>query len=627
MTSQAVDISANTQVRNLQNPGRTFNEAWITWEMPLDSSYLIGYDVRWGGGASLYTPARECIVPGLTPEVEYRIEVQPRRSQGTPAQVASIRVVTHDRVPPTQPRGLQRESLPGNRSMLSWDMSQDNVGVTGYLLQWNGETERLVTPSAYVVDLPVQQIKSWQVSARDAAGNRSRITRWNSGVPPSKPTDLRASSVTGNSVTLEWVASTDDIAVVGYQIYCDNRLVDIDTTGNNRFTVTDLDELTTYTFKVGAWDTDGHLTFSDVLTVTTSDATAPSRPTRLRATRITGGTVDLTWDPSFDNVEVTGYRIYRNNVPIDTVSTTYYTAGGLTDATSYTFRVRALDADENFADSDPLTITTVDVTAPSKPTDFRASVVSANTVFLRWDESVDNVGVIGYQLLRDNVSIEIVTTSYYFAKELSEGATYLFKVRALDAAGNHTDSDSVSVTVPDETRPSKPGNLRASTITGHSVALEWDASADNVGVTGYRIWRNNTAIDFVSNTRYVAGGLSQLTSYEFKVSALDAAENATDSDSLTVRTRDGSPPSKPTNLRIVIISSLKMLRWDPSTDNIAVTGYEVYRNNVYIDTTPYTYYVGLDWTPPYVLRVRALDADGNFTDSDPLTDEMLQGRQ
>jgi hypothetical protein len=63
--------------------------------------------------------------------------------------------------------------------------------------------------------------------------------------------------------------------------------------------------------------------------------------------------------------------------------------------------------------------------------------------------------------------------------------------------------------------------------TGPQIDLSWDASTDNVGVTGYHIYRDGggTPIATVTGTTYQDTGLSPLTQYTYKVSAIDAVSN------------------------------------------------------------------------------------------------------
>ena len=162
-----------TQPRNLSNPGRTFNEARLTWDAPQDASYLIDYEVTCPGRPLVRTSVREHIATGLMPEQEYRFTVQPRRSEGpVPALSAAINVVTHDQVPPIRVTALKlTPSTPGN-ALLSWSASQDNVGVSGYEVRRNAGNWISVSDTRY----PVSGLGSsdiFEVRAKDAAGNRS----------------------------------------------------------------------------------------------------------------------------------------------------------------------------------------------------------------------------------------------------------------------------------------------------------------------------------------------------------------------------------------------------------------------------------------------------------------------
>ena len=84
------------------------------------------------------------------------------------------------------------------------------------------------------------------------------------------------------------------------------------------------------------------------------DTAAPSVPQSLSAMAVSDDQIDLTWDASTDNVGVTGYNIYRDNLLIDTSPTNAYSDTGLVSATEYEYEVSAFDAAANeSARSDP----------------------------------------------------------------------------------------------------------------------------------------------------------------------------------------------------------------------------------------------------------------------------------
>ncbi len=77
----------------------------------------------------------------------------------------------------------------------------------------------------------------------------------------------------------------------------------------------------------------------------------------------------------------------------------------------------------------------------------------------------------------------------------------------------------------DTTPPTAPGNLRSTGVTGNSVSLAWDASADENGVAGYNILRSNVIVGSSATTTYTDTGLTAATAYTYTVKAKDAAGN------------------------------------------------------------------------------------------------------
>jgi alpha-tubulin suppressor-like RCC1 family protein/chitodextrinase len=78
---------------------------------------------------------------------------------------------------------------------------------------------------------------------------------------------------------------------------------------------------------------------------------------------------------------------------------------------------------------------------------------------------------------------------------------------------------------PDTTAPSVPTGLIASGSSSSQINLGWTASTDNVGVVGYKVYRNGTEVGSSSSTSYSDTGLTASTTYNYKVAAIDAAGN------------------------------------------------------------------------------------------------------
>ncbi|HWB38024.1 MAG TPA: cellulose binding domain-containing protein, partial [Rugosimonospora sp.] len=92
----------------------------------------------------------------------------------------------------------------------------------------------------------------------------------------------------------------------------------------------------------------------------------------------------------------------------------------------------------------------------------------------------------------------------------------------------------------DTTAPSAPGNLHSTGTTSSSVSLAWNASTDNVGVTGYLVYQGGTQVATATGTSATVSGLAASTSYTFTVKARDAANNVSAaSNAVTVTTPSG----------------------------------------------------------------------------------------
>ena len=171
--------------------------------------------------------------------------------------------------------------------------------------------------------------------------------------PPTVPQDLRTTSIAGNRVDLEWSASTDDTDVAGYGVYRGGTLIGSVPGSQTSFSDTSVTPLTTYSYTVDAVDPGNNRSAQsspplDVTTPTT-DTTPPMTPTGLEAVAIGPTTVDLQWQPSNDDVGVTGYTIYRDGGEIGSTigSGTMFTDTTAQPATTHTYEVDAVDAAGN----------------------------------------------------------------------------------------------------------------------------------------------------------------------------------------------------------------------------------------------------------------------------------------
>ena len=128
--------------------------------------------------------------------------------------------------------------------------------------------------------------------------------------------------------------------------------------------------------------------------------------------------------------------------------------------------------------------------------------------------------------------------------------TYYFIVTAYDIYGNESgNSNEIQKTTTggDTQAPTVPTGLSAQAISSSQINLSWATSTDNVGVTGYSIYRDGALIDTSATNSYSNIGLSASTTYTYRVSAYDTAGNMSSQSSSASATTSsgGGPQSKP----------------------------------------------------------------------------------
>jgi chitodextrinase len=257
-----------------------------------------------------------------------------------------------------------------------------------------------------------------------------------------------------------------------------------------------------------------------------------------------------------------------------------------------------------------------DSTAPTVPTGLAGTAASQTQVNLSWTASTDSKGVNGYKIYRGGTQIGTSIGTSYSDTTCTPATTYSYTVSAYDAAGNNSSqSSAASVTTPDTVAPSTPTGLTATAASDTQVNLSWTASTDNVAVTGYKIYRGGTQIGTSTTTSYSDTTCTSATTYSYTVSAYDAAgNNSSQSSAASATTPDTVVPSAPTGLTATATSTSQIdLSWTAATDNVAVTGYDIYRDGTFLATVTGTTYsnTGLTMGVTYTYYVVAFDAASN----------------
>ncbi len=616
----------------------TVNRLTLSWSASTDNVGVTAYEVFRGSVSVGTTAALSLALTGLAPKTAYGLRVRARDAAGRWSALSATLTVTTlpDTTGPAPPASLEASALTATGLTLAWSAPADDVGVSAYEV-FRGTTSLGVgAPNTKTVTgLAPVTTYSFTVRARDAAGNWSAqssphtVTTLPDTTPPPVPTGLTAGTVTATGLILRWTAPKDNVRTTGYEIYRNGVL--FATTASPAKTLAGLAPTTTYTFAVRARDAAGNWSAASApLPVTTlSDTTAPSVPAGLAYSSPSISGFLFRWSAAKDDVGVTAYEVFRDGVSLGITTATSFSVTGLALSTTYAMTVRARDAAGNWsAQSAPRAIATLaDTTPPTVPVGLAPTEITINRFTLSWSASTDNVGVTAYEVFRGGTSLGPTTGLSFVVTGLAPNTAYSMRVRARDAAGRWSAQSTALVvrTAPDTTPPAAPLNLAASAlgVTGFTVA--WSAATDDVAATAYEVFRNNVSLGVTAALTRTLTGLAPATTYTITVRARDAAGNwSVLSAPLAVATPpDDAAPSVPLGLAAsaVSVSSFK-LSWTAATDNVRVTGYEVFRNGTSLGTSgAVTRTVGnLVPETTYTVAVRARDAAGHWSAlSAPLT--------
>ncbi|WP_299156214.1 GEVED domain-containing protein [uncultured Tenacibaculum sp.] len=333
---------------------------------------------------------------------------------------------------------------------------------------------------------------------------------------PTVPSNVSASSVTATSLTLSWTASTDNIAVSGYDVF--QGTTKVGTTTSTSYNVTGLTASTAYSFTVKAKDAAGNESAeSSAVGVTTTAATityCASNGTTSYATGITRvvfGSINNADGPAKDK----GYEDFTS------ISTT------VSQSSSENLTV-SVNTDGNYR---------IDVIA-----------------WIDWNQDGD-FSDSGETFDLGNISNvsngALPAKAIAVPAEAKVGATRM-RISALYNANPtscQTNFDgevedytvNIQGAVADTTAPSAPSSLAAASIAQTTLTLNWTGSTDNVGVTGYDVYRGATKLgSTTSATTYNVTGLTAATAYTFSVKAKDAAGNVSASSNVVNATTLGA---------------------------------------------------------------------------------------
>ena len=521
--------------------------------------------------------------------------------------IAAIEVYALEGPPPD----TQAPGAPGNLAVtgvtpgsvsLSWTAATDNTAVTGYEVRRGTATVATVTGLAYTdTGLAPGTLYEYSVLALDAAGNASAPAQTSGTTAPDVTDPSVPGSLTGTpgngTAVLAWTASTDDGSVAGYQVWRGATLLDtVSTTG---YTDVGLTNGTEYVYQVIAVDAAGNDSAPASVSVTPRALGPAFLRVNVGSASSFVDTEGNTWAADFGYN--TGYSEATTNAISGTTYAAIYQTRRIDRSTGAELKYQFTVPNGNYE----VRLHFAEVWSGAYATGIRVFDVSLESLL-----SLDNLDIFSEvganAALVKSIPVSVTDGQLNIDFQRVAQNPNLSGIEVFPVLGG-----GALETVP----PSAPSSLAVSGLTLNSVSLGWSAATDNVGVMGYRIYRDATLIDTVTGLSFTDTGLASGVEYDYEVVAFDAAGNVSTPATVSATTLvpDTESPSAPLNLAATPGLTNVLLSWDNSTDNVAVTGYRVLRNGVLLATVPAPGFSdsGLATGTEYDYEVLAIDGVGN----------------
>ena len=243
-------------------------------------------------------------------------------------------------------------------------------------------------------------------------------------------------------------------------------------------------------------------------------------------------------------------------------NTVGYLDTGLTEATTYQYKIKAVGTteDSNYAFSNQATtpeVTTTDP-PPETPTEVVATASSATEINIAWTDQSDNE--VGFRLKRTQDSgatwqsiAELgENTVGYLDTGLTEATTYQYKIKAVGTTEDSNYAFSNQATTPEVTTtdppPETPTEVVATASSATEINIAWTDQSDNE--VGFRLKRTQDSgatwqsiAELGENTvGYSDTGLTEATTYQYKIKAVGTTE-----DSDYAFSNQATTPTEPEN--------------------------------------------------------------------------------
>ncbi|CAG4988373.1 hypothetical protein DYBT9275_00067 [Dyadobacter sp. CECT 9275] len=522
----------------------------------------------------------------------YRVTVYCDKSCGGELNQVTVKTPF---APPAAPSNLDAFYISGRGMTVTWQ--GNNSDGTTFVL------ERSVNGGGYSLLARVPYSRSLSYNDNDTSpGNQYcyRVKALNTGgesgysnvgcvtLTPNKPTapsGLSAAVMNAGQINLSWTDNAGN--ETGYEIERSQDGIAFSKIGDAGVNATSFQDTgvipkTKYWYRVVAKNGGGLSEYSNIADATTPDI-APQAPRNLAAAPVSNTQINLSWaDISGPYGNETGYELERsadgnvfNKIADLAADITSYENTGLTTLTRYWYRLRAKNAlgysPYSYADA-----ITFDV-PPIAPSNLTAVTVSSSQIDLAWTDNSANETSFEIERSANGTAFEKIgetgtNGTKYQSTGLLPATRYWYRVRAKNSVNPSSYTNVADATTKDVV-PSKPRSFSATAVSYQQIDLTWaDVSGNETGFE-IEISKDGSQFSRLTTTqsnaeKYESKGLSELTTYYYRIRSLNAIGYSEYSDIAQATTPKAPIPDQPKNLTATPVDyDLIRLQWAALSSN------------------------------------------------------------
>ncbi|MBI3618734.1 fibronectin type III domain-containing protein [Candidatus Peregrinibacteria bacterium] len=647
------NVGVPLSIANIEASALTSSSALLAWTTSTlaDSQIEYGLTTNYGSHTTIDVSlglAHAVLLNGLSPGTTYHYRVKSRDAEGNVVtsddQVLTTLAapsVTTSTTPPVL-SDVTVTTVEPTAATIGWitdkvATSQIEYGLTaGYGSSTTLDASLGLVHSVILANLTPYTTYHYRIKTTDAGGhtttggdNTFTTATVTVTVEPSSSassivsvplvaSEVQASALTSSSALLIWTTSALADSQIEYGLttsYGSHTTIDVSLGLAHAVLLSSLTPETTYHYRVKSRDAGGNLVVSDDQTFTTLAAppasVSISTPPVISEVAVTTGqtTATIAWTTNKianSQVEYGLTNAYGSDSTLNAAFANVHSVAlsGLEAATTYHYRIRTTDAGGRLTVGEDNTFTTaassssVSVTLPSI-SDVEESALTSSSALIRWITSVPTDAQIEYGLTTSYGSQSTLDTALSLHHSsllsgLNPDTTYHYRVRSIDASGNHVlsgDQDFTTLELPtDRTAPVISG-VRVTKVGTTSATITWttdDASSTRVQygeTTSYGVYTDLAATPTTVHSATVTG-LFPDTTYNFNVQSEDSAGNTAISVNHTFTTEKAPYVSGTMGIPVVshVTDTSVTLSWTVPFDDTA--GLEFY--DIRYSTRPIT---------------------------------------